>query len=145
MNNFFMKQSKLGVNISSTFMAKSRCKKCGSPPQYNRYFYFQTSNFFKSPRKQSSLINFLKKHFKRMCEDYYLSNYPSRYNSVSPFSHSASYKGFVPKLHKNKGVSATENYTEIITCYCGRTTWAFYQKSAENRPEIINKKGRFNY
>lgn len=133
------------VNVSSTFMIRCRCKRCGKNPSVHRYFYFKNPNYWKSPRKQIERFSYIKKHVKRFCEDYYLSNKPSKYTNMSIFSHSPTYKGFNPKLHKNKGVLPFDDYAELITCPCGRTTWSFYQKSILERFEIINRKAKYNY
>jgi hypothetical protein len=46
---------------------------------------------------------------------------------------------------KGTPLNPRENVTEYVGCNCGATVWSFNDKSAKNRPEITNRKGRYKY
>lgn len=137
------KSSKFNVNISSTFIARTKCKFCNVGPTH----YYASKNPIStvSHREVLAFFNWVKKYYGRFCRDFYLFDDPSNCSSLKAFSHPVNYKGFRAKLHKNKGVSPHMDFVDCLVCDCGRTTWAFYQRSISNRKEVVNRKGRYGY
>lgn len=135
---------KTKVNLSSSFVVRSRCKYCHSGPAH--YYFSKNPNLLFSPNwKYFESAAWLSKCYKRICSDYYLMDSPSYVKSVSDFTHKVRYKAFRPKLFKNKGVHPFSDYREFLICECGKSCWEFYQKSTSKRVEIINRKSRYNH
>lgn len=130
------------VNVSFTFIKRARCKKCAGEPEH--YLYAKNKFCWESPRKQLSVFKWAQKSYKRFCNDYYLSNKPSDYKSTHYMSHSAEYKSYSPRLYKNTINSGFE-FIDFLTCGCGYSVWAFFQKSSSERPEIYNRTGKYNF
>lgn len=137
----------VGVNLSETFMVRSRCKSCGELP--SMYYYFKNPIFFEDVHEIRYMFDFLKKYINRMCADFYLIESPTDFVHMSNFCFRLQTKGYNPKIHKTH--SFLHNYksiceiTEFLTCECGKTSWAFSDKTAKFRPEIILKKSRYKY
>jgi hypothetical protein len=136
-----------GLNISSTFLHRARCKKCGGSPSYslNRYFYVKNPNCNPSLRRQINLLNWVKAARKRMCHDYYLQINPSSIKGLSDLNYTVNYKGYKTRATRNKGINPFNDYMEYLSCECGKTIWSFYEKSSQNRLEVLNRKGKYNY
>ena len=134
----------IGVNFSSTFMAKSRCKKCGSHPAV--YYYTRNKYLWLDPHNAiNSHLSVLKKYTKRMCSDHYMMISPKYFTNLISFSQSTSYKGYLPKLHNSRGRNFSSNIAEFLMCECGDTSWAFSDKAVRGCPEVFNRKSRFKY
>jgi hypothetical protein len=131
------------VNLSSSFIAKSRCKFCATGPQ-NYFISKLVTKWYDHSFIKERAAAYLKR-LRRMNFDFYLDSSPKHFKSVKFLIHTVFYKGYDPVLHKNRGVPAVANYMEYLACHCGRTQWAFVQKSAAARPEIIQRKSRNKY
>jgi hypothetical protein len=127
------------INLSSTFPVRGRCNKCSSLPT-NLYRVRNPTLWF-DPQKVIKRFSYIKKYCDRMCVDYYFTDNPSIFITVNDFSHCVNYKGYNPRLHKNKGVIAL-SFTEFFTCDCGGMVWGVTEKCAQYRPEISNRKSR---
>lgn len=138
-----MNDQKLKLKISSSFGARARCKHCMGAPEY--YFRVKNRTSWVSHRKTIDNLDWIKKVFKRMSTDYYLVDDPSKIISAETFSHAVNYKGVTIKLHKNKGVHPYMDYTDLLVCKCGKTTWAYYQGCVSSRPEILNRQSKYKY
>lgn len=138
-----LSKNKVKVNISSTFPARTRCKYCLGLP--TKYYYIRNPNCWISPKFNMDLNLWLKHNLKRISKDFYVYSDPNTVKSFNIFNHKLSYKGFRIRLHKNKGIHPFMDYMEILRCPCHKTSWAFYQKSAAYRPDIINKKGKYGH
>jgi hypothetical protein len=143
-NSINYKFEEIGVNFSSTFMAKSRCKKCGSHPA--TYYYTRNKYLWLDPNNalKANTVG-LRKYLKRMCADHYLMIAPKYFTNLINFSHSTYYKGYLPKLHTSRGRNFRSSITEFLMCECGDTSWAFADKAVRGCPEIFNRKSRFKY
>lgn len=136
------------INISSTSIIRSFCKKCGSPPVF--LMKIRNNLLWKNPGDFITLSDYYKKYNTRMCSDYYTS---ARYFSMTDISHTIDYNAYNPKLHstlrsympKNNNIADRNNIAEIMMCECGGTSWHYNQKSVKNRPEIANRKGKYSY
>ena len=144
MLNFFKdKLEVIRINVSTTFLIRSRCKGCGSSPQF--YYIIRNKRPWFDPNKVIKDTVKFKSLYKRICHDHYMI-LPTRYfNSLQSFSHQVSYKGFNPKLHLSRGKSFINNVTEFLMCECGDTSWAFNQKSVQHTPEVENRKAKYKY
>jgi ribosomal protein L28 len=131
------------VNISSTFLAKARCKFCGKGPttyyQRSKPFYEKDVRAYLNRSKDS------RRKLKRMNSDWYLSGNPKSF-AVSTYKTRIDDKHYRPNLARTRGASDTDNeVVEILICDCGVTVWAFNNSSNKNHPEIKNHKGKYSY
>jgi hypothetical protein len=131
------------INLSSSFLVKSRCKFCVSGPKH--YVISKLSTKWIDHSMVKDRFAAYVKRLKRFNYDFYLSVSPKVFNSINFLTHTVFYKGYNPALHKNVGVPAAANYMEYLTCNCGLTQWGFAQKSAASRPEIVLRKAKYNY
>ena len=143
--NPMYKPETIYVNVSSSFLARARCTWCKGKP--NHYSYIRLPEKWYDPKNQRENFAINLKWLGRMNEDWYLDLSPRYFHSAHDFSHKLENKGYNPILHRARGVRASSegNITEVVWCICGSTMWAFNQKSAKHRPEITNRKGRYNY
>jgi hypothetical protein len=131
------------VNLSSSFVVRSRCKFCATGPKH--YIISKLSTKWYDHSMIKDRFTSYVKRLKRMNYDFYLTVSPKVFNSVGFLTHTAFYKGYNPALHKNISLSPIANYMEYLACGCGRTQWGFAQKSSASRPEIASRKSRYKY
>lgn len=129
------------INLSSSFLYRARCKKCGKTVETafstrsrlslisnnidNKYFRWYSCN--------KTIIDYLRhESFYFLSFRYFVNTDTCCFIPCKSFSSS-----FVRKL----GIQDIE-YIDIATCSCGNTRWIFYYFSAQNKPEIINRKCR---
>jgi hypothetical protein len=140
----YFKSELIRINISSTFMVRCRCIKCGSVPAY--YYLSHKPYLFVDVRQMVQTSNWLRQWVKRMSEDWYLDEQPRLFNNISEFSFSVDDKSYLPTHHHVKGLAQDKsNVIEFVGCRCTYTVWAFNQKSVKNRSEITNRKGKYAY
>jgi len=139
-----MKKSKaVKVNLSSSFLSRACCIKCGSRPKY--YFYSRNPIMWYDPYKNRELFDFVKKYMNRMSpEDYVLNDFVSA-NKIGYYNHPVPYKGYKPKLHRTRGTNPVFDLVEHLTCECGASVWSFAEKSISNKPEIFQRKSRYKH
>lgn len=143
-----MKPNKLwGVKISSTFVHRARCPKCGGRPAYSVYNYFCVRNLtgWVSLKQNTDILKWIKTYNRRLCDDYYLFGKPSYTKSVNEFSHAVNYKGSKTRLHRNKGITPGNDFIDFISCSCGKSIWAYYTRSSQSRAEVENRTGKYYY
>jgi len=132
------------INISSTFLIKNRCKECSKQP--SDYYYIRKRRLFKDVNDQVSKFQLWRKWIDRFTADWYLDSDPKYFCDIEEFSFSVNDKSYLPTLHNTRGnINNKDHVIEILRCECGATIWAFNSKSVKNRPEIINRKGRYEY
>lgn len=131
------------VSLSSTFIMRARCKHCKSLPIH--YFYSKQRNYYISTDKPRKLFDNIVKLHKDLCNNYYLVADPVNFKKLSDFTFSLPFINYNAKLHKNRGIRATKDYSEYVSCSCGRTIWAFYENYAKSRPDIIHRKSVYKY
>ena len=140
----FYKHEIIGVNLSTPFITKNRCKKCASHPAI--YYYIRNGYLYIDPRHSiNTKYNIIRKYGKRMCSNHSMMIAPKHYAGLSGLSHTPSYKGYLPKFHYSRGRKYKTNVTEFLMCECGETSWAFSSKAIQECPEIINRKSRHKY
>jgi hypothetical protein len=133
------------INISLAFMARARCKFCMSGPDY---YYARVKPYtFESVQlyKRYTLRN--KRWINRMCNSWYKEFKPRDFDDTYEFSFRLDCLQFRPTQNRvhNPRMSEQDNVIECLGCECGRSRWAFNQKSTKKRPEITNRKGRYTY
>lgn len=139
------KPKTMGISLSSSFMAKARCKFCTKPP--SQYFgMFKTHVWLDA----SAYRKFTPRNWRwirRMCSSWYKDYEPRDFEDVFDFTFRFDYKNYRVILHRARGalVNPNDNVIDCVTCECGRTVWAFNQSSTKKRPEIVNRKGKYAY
>ncbi len=133
---------KVNINISLTSFIKGVCKFCGTKP--NAYYYIHEPYTWLEVRHIMKHHEYIKKTYTKFIFDDYLQKDPSEFTSTSMLKHTVNYNSFDPKQHKNRGQSVN-SFTEYLSCDCGETRWAFTFYSAKDKPEITNRKGKYNY
>lgn len=129
------------INISDSFIFRTKCNKCFSGPIF--YFYEKNPVLWYNPNKIRNLFSFIRKNYKRQQKDNYKTNNFIDSKSLDLYNHSVNYKGYNPKLHKNKGINSVVNIIESLTCLCGSTIWKITtDKMIKSRPEIFNRKSK---
>jgi len=133
------------VNISSSFMKRTFCPKCGKGPDY--YYVIMDPFVWKDARFFVRVSKYYRKWIKRMAGSWYLEFSPKYFRQLSDFSFAIDGKSYVPLLHKTPfmNISERDNVTEILGCECSSTVWAFNDKKSKKRPEVTNRKGRYKY
>lgn len=131
------------VNLSSSFMVRTKCKRCLGIPSI--HFTVKNPNHYLNPRVMINRFKFVTTFCDRMCDDYYMADEPSDITNNGAFKFTPHFKSYHLKLHKNKGVEPFTDYMDMVICNCGITCWVFYDESARNRPEIIQRKARYKY
>lgn len=141
---FLMYKSEIvGINLSTPFVIKGRCKKCGSYPDI--YYFLRNHTLWLDPNRIVKQSSVFRKYWTRLCSDHYLSEQPRYVSGTSSFTHAVDGKSYKCRLHKNRGVNPVLDLEEFLTCQCGGTTWAFHDKSTRHRPEIVNRKAKRNF
>jgi len=128
------------INLSHSFGAKNRCRKCGKHP--TKYYNANLPAFARNPRDKTNVVNWLSKNTKRLMLDFYLRDDPSKFKSVSTFSHPVDYKGYNPRLHRT--TSASTNMREYMVCECGMSVWVFSDMYTI-APEKVHRRSREHY
>ena len=133
------------VNISNTFLVRSRCIECGGYPIY--YYKIVCRHIWKNISDALIVSKWFRKFWQRMTQDWYLSKQPKYFHDIAPFNIIIEDKSFNPAIYKVRGKATkeNENVLELIGCNCGATGWAFNEKSTKKRPVITNRKGRYKY
>lgn len=139
------KQETIRINISSTFMARGRCKFCKSGPEY--YYGCFKPHMWSDIKYYKNFTARNKQWIRRMCSSWYKEFEPRTFDSNYEFAFRLEYYSLRPTVFRAHGapMSQRSNVVECLACECGRTVWAFNQKSTKNRPEITNRKGKYGY
>lgn len=146
MRNFKMHKftpPQIGVNLSSTFAIKNVCTECGKSPSHHYTAYLP--NYWLDPRSSQAIFDWYKKFIKRMNSSWYRNHQPRHFFSMKSFNFSWMEKSYTPALHQHAIGDEEVNVVDYLTCPCGKSVWAFAQKSAQNRIEIRNRKAKYNY
>ena len=134
------------INVSSTFLARTRCKGCGKIPDF--YYYIRNPFHWVDPHTSIAVGKWRRHWIKSMSTSWYVGNDPRFSNKLGDFTFILEGRQYVPTAHRVRGLPEPDknNVTEILTCSrCQTINWAFNQKSAKSRPEIMNRKGKYNY
>lgn len=134
------------VNLSTPFPLRGKCKYCKGEPKH--YYLARTSSAFKDFETIQFINAWIASNHKRMCQDYYLGSMPKDFTKASNFGHSLDYKGYNPRFHKNHkdhNSHSMSNTIDHLSCDCGKTSWAFNETVAKNRPEVRQRKARNVY
>lgn len=131
------------VNLSSSFLTRSRCKHCGKFPTI--YYYVRNPVLWNNPRQITEWFWNRRKFYSRMCSDFYLNDDPKSFTSIYYFSWKLPGGSYDPKLHHTRGVHPVVHNTELLACECGASVWAFNTKSSLSRIEILLRKSKYKY
>lgn len=131
------------VNLSSSFVARTKCVQCGQEPQV--YYYANKPYLFIDPKGAQNLFKSMTKWMKRMSSDWFMEAEPKFFKEMSAFNHMVDYKGYNPRLHKSRGVNPQTNTIQYISCWSGCTVWAFSDSANTERQEISQRKSRHKY
>lgn len=131
-NKFLIK-----INISSSFIYRTQCIRCGSQPSY--YYFSRNPILWYDPNKNKNIFEFVKKYCKRLSPDNFIFDDFRSSSKIGNYNHPVNYKGYKPRLHKSRGVNPVFNVVEHLMCDCGYTIWSF---TNSGRVEIINRKSR---
>lgn len=108
------KLGKITISLSSSVIARCRCKRCGEFP--NLYYCYTTWWEIDVREMVNRYSPYLKN--KKINPDSYLKDSPSSYYNLTDLKFSTHFKGFRPKLFKN--ISKAGNLKEFIICSnCG--------------------------
>ena len=124
------------INLSHSFMAKNRCRSCGSIPTH--YYNTKFPGFSNEPRHKTNWKIVIQNDFTSQAPP---SSYIFLYNASS-FAHVPNYKGYNPRLHRTDSVST--NMREYVICDCGNTKWAFSDMYSI-APEKISRRAKSFY
>jgi hypothetical protein len=136
----------INVNVSSSFMARSRCKECGSIPTHA--YKSRLPFLWKDVTDIKSSWKWFRQWVHKFNNDWsMMQEEPRIFRDIEEFNFVVDDRGYNPRPHKNRfGPRLSRDYvTEFVGCRCGATVWAFNQKSVETRPEIVNRKGRHSF
>jgi hypothetical protein len=134
------------INLSTPFVVRSRCKKCGEHPSI--YYCMGGPTMWHNPRQSQNEFAYIRKHTNRLCSDYYLMEPPINYNMLMQyFNFKVYFNSYRPRLHR----SCTNNklfffdIVEYLSCKCGGATWAFNNKYNVVKPGTSLRKARNNF
>lgn len=138
------KSEVIKINISSSFMARARCKECGKGPDY---YYGVLKPFMWKEIKHFMIFSSFAKKWIANKNAWYKEFDPKYFTHLGDFSKKLEDKSYNPITHRTKGADINDlyNMVEYVGCGCGATVWGFNQKSVQKRPEITNRKGRYKY
>jgi hypothetical protein len=128
------------VKLSTPFLCKSRCPRCGG--EGKKYYWIKNPSLFKSPEALRIMLESFGKYIKRFCTSYYLEDSPKDYKTTSAFKFGQLYNNYNPKVYKNRGVKSSNYYVEFLACECGHMSWGFNNESDNSRPELLNRKAK---
>lgn len=133
------------INISSSFLARARCKSCGKGPSF--YFSVQKPYMYFLVNQRLFTSKAIRGWIKNLISNWHLPLSPKYCHNMGGFKLSFDDKHFIPILHRTRGsgVMDKNNIIDMISCDCGETTWAYNEKSIKDRPEITQRKGRYSY
>lgn len=127
------------IRLSTPFLVRTKCKYCGSAPSF--YWYNRNPTMWFSPRKEVEYFDLFKNLFPKFNFDFYLAEEPKYFTRMSTFTYQAG--SYRPRLHRTRGTNPVFDRTEYLSCDCGRATWAFSQKSADQRLEKKHRRARY--
>ena len=139
------KPKTIGISLSSSFMARARCKFCTKPP--SAYYACFKPNLWADATTYRRFSPRSTRWIRRMTSSWYKEFAPKEFHDIYEFTFRMDYKSYRPLLHRAVGadVSGRDNVIDCVSCECGRTIWAFNQTSNQKRLEVISRKGKYTY
>lgn len=132
---------KISVNLSSSFLVRALCQKCHSPPK--NYHCLSNPKVFVNPHKGKQTAESVIEYLLFLTED--AKHMKAQDIVVSDLSGITFFKSFNPLLHRTRGNHPNDNVSECLICGCGSTIWWFSNRINKYKPEIANKKCKYNY
>lgn len=129
------KPTKITVNISSSSVHRARCKFCGKGPD-DTYAFYPSKHITKSPKKNSQFH--ATRYQPEFMDGKVIADVSVELNA-----------SFAPTFHcMNKCMTKRRSkihLRETVYCPCYLTKWIIKEQSVANRPETINRRGRYGY
>src|SRR5208282_2553248 len=94
------------INISSSFLARARCKTCGQGPAY--YFSVRKPYMYLTVNDRIFTSKAIRKWIKSLITSWYLSSEPRFYTDMKDFKTSFEDKHFVPILYRTRGADVVD-------------------------------------
>lgn len=132
-----------GIKYSNTFTKRTICKWCHCAPQ--EYSLIRNPLIYKNYKFTLNQFSYIRENVVRMASDIYLDFDPKDFKNTAEYKFPVSFKGYNPRLHRTRGSTSRTNVTEILSCPCGRSEWAFNYKSTVERKDIIMRQGSKRY
>lgn len=133
----------INVNTSSSFMVRARCKKCGKPPSI--YYYSRVPTKYHDVDGYRIYTKTYQEYTKAINLNWFLSFAPKQLTKIGDFGADL-HRGHITISAVAKTKQGRDSkIVEYLTCECGETIWAFNRRSVKTRPDIINRKGKYNY
>ena len=131
----------VGINSSSSFPFRTRCKFCKSYPQY--YIFILDRLRFKDFRISLRVSQKFLTMFAIAPKAQATLNQPSDFRKISTLSFKSVHSKVSPRYNKNYGLSEdTDNaFMDAVTCACNKTIWRF---KAEDQKDMKSKRSRSN-
>jgi hypothetical protein len=133
------------INVSHSFMARSRCKACGKEPSY--YFAMRSPFRYNGPNDMLKDSEKIRNLTKKIVSDWFIDLQPRIFKNISEFNYRIELKQFTPTLFRRKGfpIKDRDNVIEMVGCNCGAIYWSFNDRSNINHPEVFNRKGKYSF
>lgn len=127
----------INISLSSSMMARARCKHCQSAPKI--YYYYRNPNQYKDVKVSNDLILRYKNNLTRFNRTKF--NFAPKYiQGIGYLSHPSGWSRYRPKVHHTRGTHPNLDLVEVIACECMQTRWIFADKATKDRPEIFHRK-----
>jgi hypothetical protein len=143
------KPSRIRINISSSFRVRTCCKHCQGKPSF--IYHIPLSFVWKDVADYLAESEYGRTFFTTLPRFVLMRIEPRLFNGITEFNLILDDKSFSPRAHYTKPMLMTKKpgqfvpLTEILSCKCGATTWAFNQRSVIFRPEVVMRKGKYCY
>lgn len=135
-----------GINVSSSFGARARCKGCGTDPTWH---YTQAGSQAREENVQSfsDTSQRSRKYISRMAFDTHeIFGSDPRYFRASEMDFKLRGRAYLPVCHHSRKPLRhyVDRIVDVFACECGKTAWVS-KNTSRTSPEIRNRKGRYNY
>jgi hypothetical protein len=137
------------VKLSSTFFNRCACKYCGGKPKeywFNRNRHLDIDIKMTIDNHKHIFIT-----IDKFNSDWYLDYSPRQFTRLGYLRFRSNLSKFNPKIHnsfigRQKRIDRqNNNYSEYLSCLCGRTNWSFVNKVLAIRPDLLNRKAKSTY
>jgi hypothetical protein len=131
-----MQNNSIGVNISSSFLYRTRCKFCSSGPSL--YFAVCKGIYTREPARDKNAWN-----DPSIFNDWYIASEPRAHTNANNFAFNSD-MSFNATMHRTRD-SGGHDMINVAVCECGKTEWRFTGKLSSQKPAIVNRRGKYTY
>jgi hypothetical protein len=128
------------VNLSCSFLERTRCKFCGELPYF--YYCLRSKTYSKEAFIPFNKMRWLTKRNYKINNDDYIINEPRDFTNIAILSYSVPYMSYFVSPHRIKNIKSNYDYIEYVACPCGKSRWAFCFDFCNHKLEVINRKCR---